>query len=68
VLHAPLRLVPFVTTTMPHPPSPFLDYAVHLGFLQRASGGYIFFHRLLLEHFAAGSALMAVGLRRVRFS
>jgi hypothetical protein len=33
----------------------FLDYAVHLGFLQRAGGGYIFIHRLLLEHFAARS-------------
>lgn len=56
VLHAALRLVLSVTGTMPLPLRRFLDYAVHLGFLQRAGGGYIFFHRLLLEHFAARPA------------
>jgi NAD(P)-dependent dehydrogenase (short-subunit alcohol dehydrogenase family) len=53
VLHAMLRLVLFLTGTMPLRLRRFLGYAVHLGFLQRAGGGYIFFHRLLLEHFAA---------------
>jgi hypothetical protein len=33
----------------------FLDYATRLVFLQRVGGGYIFIHRLLLEHFAAMS-------------
>jgi hypothetical protein len=31
----------------------FLDYAARLVFLQKVGGGYIFIHRLLLEHFAA---------------
>jgi len=31
----------------------FLDYAASLVFLQKVGGGYIFIHRLLLEHFAA---------------
>ena len=31
----------------------FLDYAVKLVFLRKVGGGYIFIHRLLLEHFAA---------------
>jgi hypothetical protein len=31
----------------------FLDYAARLVFLQKVGGGYIFMHRLLLEHFAA---------------
>jgi hypothetical protein len=31
----------------------FLDYAALLVFLQKVGGGYIFIHRLLLEHFAA---------------
>jgi hypothetical protein len=32
---------------------PFLDYCVSLIFLRRVGGGYIFVHRLLMEHFAA---------------
>jgi hypothetical protein len=31
----------------------FLDYAVDRIFLQKVGGGYIFIHRLLMEHFAA---------------
>jgi eukaryotic-like serine/threonine-protein kinase len=31
----------------------FLDYAARLVLLQKVGGGYIFIHRLLLEHFAA---------------
>jgi hypothetical protein len=31
----------------------FLDHATRLVFLQKVGGGYIFIHRLLLEHFAA---------------
>ena len=30
----------------------FLDYATELIFLQKVGGGYIFIHRMLLEHFA----------------
>ncbi|HET7229672.1 MAG TPA: NACHT domain-containing protein [Longimicrobium sp.] len=53
VLHASLRLVLSLTGDMPLRLRRFLDHGVHLGFLQRAGGGYIFIHRLLLEHFAA---------------
>jgi hypothetical protein len=56
VLHATLRLVLSLTGTMPLRLRRSLDYAAHLGFLQRAGGGYIFFHGLLLEHFAARPA------------
>jgi hypothetical protein len=37
----PLRLVPF------------LDYCAERIFLRRVGGGYIFVHRLLMEHFAS---------------
>jgi hypothetical protein len=56
VLHAVLRLVLSVSGVVPLRLRRFLEYAVHLGFLRRAGGGYIFFHRLLLEHFAARPA------------
>jgi tetratricopeptide (TPR) repeat protein len=35
----------------------FLDYAVERIFLRRVGGGYIFVHRLLLEHFASKDAV-----------
>ncbi|HEU0302849.1 MAG TPA: NACHT domain-containing protein, partial [Longimicrobium sp.] len=56
VLHGTLRLVLALTGTMPLRLRRFLEYAVHLGFLRRAGGGYTFYHRLLLEHFEAGPA------------
>jgi hypothetical protein len=31
---------------------PFLDHHVDSIFLRRVGGGYIFVHRLLMEHFA----------------
>jgi hypothetical protein len=31
---------------------PFLNHCVDLIFLRRVGGGYIFVHRLLMEHFA----------------
>jgi len=30
----------------------FLDYATEHIFLQKVGGGYIFIHRMLMEHFA----------------
>ena len=30
----------------------FLDYATALIFLRKVGGGYIFVHRLIMEHFA----------------
>ena len=31
----------------------FLDYAAERVFLRKVSGGYIFIHRMLMEHFAS---------------
>jgi hypothetical protein len=31
----------------------FLEYCSKLVFIRRVGGGYIFIHRMLLEHFAA---------------
>ncbi|HET7463117.1 MAG TPA: NACHT domain-containing protein [Longimicrobium sp.] len=56
VLHWALRLVLALDGAVPLRLRRFLDYGVHLGFLRRAGGGYIFIHRLLLEHFAARAA------------
>ncbi|HEU4559381.1 MAG TPA: NACHT domain-containing protein [Longimicrobium sp.] len=59
VLHASLRLVLARAGALPLRLRRFLDYGVHLGFLQRAGGGYIFIHGLLREHFAAGAPASA---------
>jgi hypothetical protein len=56
VLHGSLRVVLSASDGVPLRLRRVLDECVHLGFLQRAGGGYIFIHRLLLEHFAARSA------------
>jgi hypothetical protein len=32
---------------------PFLDYCAERIFLRKVGGGYIFVHRLLMEHFAS---------------
>ena len=37
---------------MPRKYITFLNYCVDLIFLRRVGGGYIFVHRLLMEHFA----------------
>jgi eukaryotic-like serine/threonine-protein kinase len=53
ILHASLRLVVALSGAAPLHLRRFLDQAVGLVFLRRAGGGYMFIHRLLLEHFAA---------------
>lgn len=50
--HFTLRLILYFTQKIPWNYRHFLDYAVQLVFLQKVGGGYIFIHRLLLEHFA----------------
>ncbi|MGB7440822.1 MAG: protein kinase [Coleofasciculaceae cyanobacterium] len=50
--HLTLRLILFVNSYIPWNYAHFLDYATELIFLQKVGGGYIFVHRLLLEHFA----------------
>lgn len=52
--HFLLRLILSISKLAPLNFVPFLDYAAkNLNFLQKVGGGYIFIHRMLLEHFAA---------------
>lgn len=51
--HFTLRTVLFWSGAIPWNYARFLDYATERCFLQKVGGGYIFVHRLLLEHFAA---------------
>jgi hypothetical protein len=54
ILHYFLRLLLYMKGRSPLNLVRFLDYAAKdLNFLQKVGGGYIFIHRMLLEHFAA---------------
>jgi hypothetical protein len=53
VKHYCLRLLLAINNRLPFRLIPFLDYCVDLIFLRQVGGGYIFVHRLLMEHFAA---------------
>ncbi|ABW32834.1 NACHT domain-containing protein [Acaryochloris marina] len=50
--HFTLRFMLYRMGYIPWNYSRFLDYAVERLFLQKVGGGYIFIHRMLLEHFA----------------
>ena len=52
IQHYTLRLVLSKNNFLPFRLIPFLDHCVDLIFLRRVGGGYIFVHRLLMEHFA----------------
>ena len=51
--HFTLRLMLYRLQHIPWNYARFLDYAASRLFLQKVGGGYIFVHRILLEHFAA---------------
>ena len=51
--HYTLRLLLLRSGVLPHPLIPFLDYAARLVLLRRVGGGYMFIHRIVLEHVAA---------------
>ncbi|MDY6941103.1 MAG: protein kinase [Cyanobacteriota bacterium] len=53
VKHLILRSILTCSGATPWHYARFLDYATDRIFLQKVGGGYIFIHRLLLEHFAA---------------
>lgn len=53
IVHISLRTVFYVHNYMPWNYARFLDYCCDRIFLQKVGGGYIFIHRLLMEHFAA---------------
>jgi hypothetical protein len=50
--HFILRCILWKSGDIPWNYARFLDYATERIFLQRVGGGYIFIHRLLMEHFA----------------
>jgi eukaryotic-like serine/threonine-protein kinase len=50
--HFTLRFILFRKGYAPWNYARFLDYATDRLFLQKVGGGYIFVHRMLLEHFA----------------
>ena len=52
IRHYSLRLMIATNNILPLRLIPFLDHCVDLIFLRRVGGGYIFVHRLLMEHFA----------------
>jgi len=53
IQHYTLRLIFWYTGDIPRNYAHFLDYATNRVFLQKVGGGYIFIHRLLMEHFAS---------------
>ena len=52
IQHYTLRFILRHTSQLPWNLPQFLDHATDLIFLRKVGGGYIFIHRLLLEHFA----------------
>ncbi len=52
IQHYTLRFILARNNLLPWRLVPFLDHCVDLIFLRRVGGGYIFIHRLLMEHFA----------------
>lgn len=52
IQHFSLRLILTINDCLPRSLITFLEYAIHLIFLRRVGGSYIFVHRLLMEHFA----------------
>ncbi|PKN92929.1 MAG: hypothetical protein CVU44_12930 [Chloroflexi bacterium HGW-Chloroflexi-6] len=52
IQHYTLRSILVRNNLLPWRLVPFLDHCVDLIFLRRIGGGYIFIHRLLMEHFA----------------
>jgi hypothetical protein len=52
IRHFALRLILYCNRCVPWNYAHFLDYATERLFLQKVGGGYIFVHRMLLEHFA----------------
>lgn len=57
IKHGILRFILACQGRVPWNYARFLDYAAERIFGQKVGGGYIFVHRLLLEHFAKGTPL-----------
>ncbi len=52
IQHFTLRLILYFNNYIPWNYAHFLNYATDRIFLQKVGGGYIFIHRMLMEHFA----------------
>ncbi|KST64026.1 NACHT domain-containing protein [Mastigocoleus testarum] len=52
IQHFILRFILYINNNIPWNYGRFLDYATERIFLQKVGGGYIFIHRMLMEHFA----------------
>jgi hypothetical protein len=53
IQHYTLRFLFYRNGYLPLRLVPFLDYCAERIFLRKVGGGYIFVHRLLMEHFAS---------------
>jgi hypothetical protein len=53
IQHYTLRWLLYRDDSLPFRLVPFLDYCAERIFLRKVGGGYIFVHRLLMEHFAS---------------
>jgi len=51
--HYALRFTQYIYLKIPFKLAHFLDYATKLILMQKIGGGYIFIHRMLLEHFSS---------------
>ncbi|MGL5942848.1 MAG: hypothetical protein ACRC2S_21265 [Waterburya sp.] len=52
IQHFNLRLILYKKERIPWNYARFLNYASKLLLMKKVGGGYVFFHRMLLEHFA----------------
>ncbi len=52
IQHFSLRLILWIKGFMPRNYARFLDYASDRLLMKKVGGGYIFYHRMLMEHFA----------------
>ena len=59
VQHFVLRFLLWCAKDVPFNYARFLDYASERILLRKVGGGYVFMHRLLLDHFAQGETLSA---------
>lgn len=53
IRHYTLRVILGMSRALPIRLTRLLDYGVHLAFLQRLGGGFVFIHRSFLEHLSA---------------
>ena len=52
IQHLVLRRILYFQGCIPWNYAEFLDYATELRLMKKVGGGYIFYHRMLMEHFA----------------